>query len=173
MKLYVKAGVVKPGNRIVIRTEGYQVINPSEDMLLAEGWKEYVAPEPTIDEVRAMKRQEIMDYDSSSAVNEFTMQGVSMWIDKATRTGLMLRFQAEQAMGLSTTTLWYEGRQFVLNIPDAIGVLYAIERYASECYDNTQSHLAVLSNLESAEAIEAYDYRSGYPQKLVISGNEM
>lgn len=78
----------------------------------------------------------------------------------------MLRFQAEQAMGKEVTTLWYGVHQFELPIVNAVQMLYAIEVYASACYDNTQRHLAEVDKLETKEEIEAYDYRSGYPDIL-------
>ena len=45
MKHYIKDGVIKPANRIVIKKDGMQIFNPSEEMILADGWVEYI-PEP-------------------------------------------------------------------------------------------------------------------------------
>lgn len=45
-------------------------------------------------------------------------------------------------------------------------MLYAIEVYASKCYDNTQKHLANVEKLETLEEIIEYDYHTGYPEKL-------
>jgi hypothetical protein len=89
-----------------------------------------------------------------------------MWLDKATRAGLMLRLQAEQSMGKETTTLWYGSHQFELPMANAFQMLYALELYASQCYDNTQRHLAAVDALENKEEIDAYDYRTGYPEEL-------
>lgn len=59
MKLYIKDGIVMPGNRIVchkeIEGEKYNVYAPHEEDILAEGWVEYTPPtpepiEPTHDE---------------------------------------------------------------------------------------------------------------------------
>lgn len=47
MKHYIKDGVVKNRRNIVLKKDGMQIINPSEAMLLEDGWTEYVAPEPT------------------------------------------------------------------------------------------------------------------------------
>lgn len=44
--LYTKNGVVKPHKKIIIIKDDFQVINPSEELILADGWKLYVAPEP-------------------------------------------------------------------------------------------------------------------------------
>ena len=155
-------------NEIVIRKDGRQYINPTEEIILADGWEEYTTPiyEPTIDDYRKRKKDEIARYDSSDEVNAFYMQGERMWLDKATRAGLMLRLQAEQTMGKETTTLWYGANQYSLPIGMAMQMLLAIEVYASECYDNTQRHLAAVNGLETIEQVESYDYREGYPTKL-------
>ena len=69
-------------------------------------------------------------------------------------------------MGKTETTLWYGANQYSLPIGMAMQMLLAIEVYASECYDNTQRHIAAVDLLESKEEIESYDYRVGYPNKL-------
>lgn len=181
MKRYIKDGIIKTRNQIVVKSQrtikdkdgndkvvGTNTFNPTEEMILTDGWVEYVTPvyEPTIDDYRKRKKDEILRYDSSEEVNQFTVQGKKVWLDKATRAGLMLRFQAEQAIGRLTTTLWYEGIMFDLPIANAMQMLLAIEVYASGCYDNTQRHLAEVDELETKEEIEAYDYRVGYPEKL-------
>lgn len=168
MKRYIKDGKIKLRNEIVIRKDGMNTYNPTEEMILADGWEEYVTPiyEPTIEDYRKRKKDEIARYDSSDEVNAFYMQGQRMWLDKATRAGLMLRLQAEQSMGKETTTLWYGSHQFELPMANAFQMLYALELYASRCYDNTQRHLAAVDALENKEEIEAYDYRTGYPEEL-------
>lgn len=44
MKIYEKNGEVKNANKIVIITDEFQIINPTEEMILADGWVEYVPP---------------------------------------------------------------------------------------------------------------------------------
>ena len=163
--------IIKSANQIVIRKNGMQTINPSEEQILADGWEIYERPiyTPTLEDVKRNKVDEIVAYDSSEAVNEFTIGGQSVWLDKATRAGLMLRFQAEQAAGMTTTSLWYDGMQFSLPLVDAIQMLYALELYASECYDRTQAHIAEVERLDTIEAVEAYDYTIGYPAKLMFN----
>jgi len=173
MKRYEKDGQIKTRKQIVIRKDGMQTINPTEEMILADGWKEYVppvAPEPTEEDLleRAKRRKvsEIQEYDASDAVNEFSVNGIDMWLDKATRAGLQLRFEAEKANGAESTTLWHEGMQFPLPIDMAFQLLYALELYASACYDNTQKHMASVRNLTTIEEVEQYDFTTGYPPKL-------
>ena len=44
MKIYEKNGEVKPANQIIIRRDGMNIFCPSEEMILADGWAEYVPP---------------------------------------------------------------------------------------------------------------------------------
>ena len=94
-----------------------------------------------------------------------------MWLDKLTRTGLMLRFQAEQESGKTDTALWYEGIPVSLTIEMAIQILYALEVYASACYDNTQMHIRNINNFNNIEDVESYDYVVGYPEILTFNLN--
>lgn len=153
-----------------------QVFNPTHEMLIEDGWELYVAPEPTDEQKFAdAKRYKIDDinrYDSSEDVNIFYIQGLPVWLDKATRAGLKLRFEAEIALGNTDTTLWYNNMQFPLLLENAIQMLYAIEVYASKCYDNTQLHLSNVAKLTTIEELENYDHREGYPEKLRFGDSE-
>lgn len=165
--------VIKERNRIVINKNGMQTFNPTNEMLLENGWEEYVTPTytPTIEDVRSDIIRDIEMYDSSISVNEFFVQGQSVWLDKATRAGLLLRFQAEQAQGVKDTALWYNSTSYSLQVDQAIKMLYAIELYASACYDMTEKHIANVKALTSEDEIRNYDYRSGYPEKLRFEVN--
>lgn len=89
-----------------------------------------------------------------------------MWLDKATRSGLKLRLEAEQAANKELTTLWYLTNPITLPVTTAIVMLNRLEIYASECYDVTQGHLAAIASLESVEDVLAYDFADSYPEKL-------
>ena len=108
----------------------------------------------------------ILAYDSSSSVNEFTLQGVPMWLDKATRAGLKLRLEAERDQGIKTTTLWWNGIGYSLDVEAALVMLSQLELYASMSYDKTQHHLAVVKMLEDVDSVISYDFTDGYPTKL-------
>ena len=169
-KLFIKDNVINQRQFIVINKDGFNTINPTDEMLFEDGWEVYVKPEPTKEELliaaKNNKKQEITNYDSSNDVNEFYVSEMPMWLDKATRTGLMLRFNAEIAMGKEETSLWYGNISVPLQLTSAIQMLYALEVYASSCYDVTQSHIAAVEALETIEEVEAYEFTTGYPEKL-------
>lgn len=176
MKRYIKDGVAKYASEIVITKDGMTTTNPTEEMILADGWVEYIEPEPTpapekteeekLAIAKRDKKRNISYYDKSSAVNQFYIADTPMWLDKETRTGLKLRFEAEIAMEKNGTTLWADGVQYPLLLSTAVKMLYALEVYASMCYDQTQAHLAAIDALTTAEEVESYDHTSGYPEKL-------
>lgn len=176
MKLYEKIingqQHCKPASKIIIIKDGMQTFNPTEEMLLEDGWKVHVPEvyEPTEEEIlnreKEYKIEEILRHDSSNEVNRFYIADQEMWLDKATRVGLKLRFDAEITNGQTNTTLWYEGTPFNLELANAVQMLNAIELYASACYDNTQRHIATVKSMETIEDIKSYDYRTGYPDYL-------
>ena len=108
----------------------------------------------------------ILAYDSSEAVNQFSINGSPMWLDKATRAGLKLRLEAEQAEGKENTTLWYGTEAITLPVSNAIVMLNRLEIYASESYDVTQGHLARIALMESVEEVLGYNITEGYPEEL-------
>lgn len=113
-------------------------------------------------------KKAITAYDSSSEVNEFSYMGFPLWLDKETRAGLVVRFNAEEAMGKTNTKLWAGTTGFSLSIADGRNMLNAIEYYASQCFDCTAAHKASVEKLETIEDVVAYDYKSGYPEKLSL-----
>lgn len=116
--------------------------------------------------LKTFKKAEVERHDKSSAVNQFYIGETVLWLDKETRTGLKLRFEAEIATGKTDTTLWNEGVQYPLPLETAIQMLYALEVYASASYDQTQAHLAAIDALTTVEEVESYDHTAGYPEKL-------
>ena len=109
---------------------------------------------------------EITAYDSSSSVNSFVLNGASVWLDKATRVGLMNSTTIAKSMGSETTTLWLGEVKLEVDCDKAIQLLSALEMYALECFNVTAAHKKAVSVLESIEDVLGYDYASGYPDKL-------
>lgn len=108
----------------------------------------------------------ITAYDSSTAVNAFELNGMQVWLDKATRVGLMNSTTIAKSMGQETTTLWLGSYQLEVDCDKAIQLLSALEMYALECFNVTAAHKKAVSSIESIEDILTYDYTAGYPDKL-------
>lgn len=122
-----------------------------------------------LEQAKSEKIAEITAYDTSDKVNGFMLNGLLVWLDKATRVGLMNSTTIAKAAGQQTTTLWLKGIKLVVDCDKAIQLLSALEMYALECFNVTASHKAAVSELTSIEEVEAYDYKTGYPKMLEMS----
>ena len=143
--------------------QDYEVVAYS-DYLRAENKKKYEGK--TLEEAKEMLLAEIDAYDKSSAVNGFALNGAVVWLDKATRVGLMNSTSITKAMGQPTTTLWLGESKMEVPCDTAIQLLSALEMYALECFNVTAAHKKTVSELNSIEEVEKYDITAGYPAQL-------
>ena len=118
---------------------------------------------------KQLKIAEIDAYDKSSAVNGFALNGAVVWLDKATRVGLMNSTTIAKAMGQATTTLWLGDTKLEVGCDMAIQLLSALEMYALECFNVTAAHKKAVAELTSVEEVLSYDYTKGYPAKLTMT----
>lgn len=114
------------------------------------------------------KIAEIAAYDTSSSVNGFVLNGLLVWLDKATRVGLMNSTTIAKAVGQETTTLWLGGLKLVVDCDKAIQLLSALEMYALECFNVTAAHKTAVAELKTIKEVEAFDVTADYPKQLVM-----
>lgn len=124
---------------------------------------------PTLLDIKTLLLSLQQDYDSSDEVNIFTLNGDKVWLDKNTRVGLFNLLNLEKLSNKETTTLWFNDKSITVNIDKAIELLTAVEKYAKQCYDNTQKHYAEINALDTIENALAYDITAGYPEILNIN----
>ena len=177
--------VEKVGNKILVRFDAVKdvdmdayscvegsvstsVYNEQEVLREYEAWKQKWA-EKALTIAKRAKIAEIAAYDTSDKVNGFMLNGLLVWLDKATRVGLMNSTTIAKAAGQQTTTLWLKGIKLVVDCDKAIQLLSALEMYALECFNVTASHKATVNELTTIEEVEVYDYKTGYPKMLEMS----
>ena len=132
-----------------------------------EAWKQKWAEKALVLAKKA-KIAEIASYDTSSSVNGFILNGMLVWLDKATRVGLMNSTTIAKASGQETTTLWLGGAKLVVDCDKAIQLLSALEMYALECFNVTAAHKSAVAELKTIKEVEAFDVTADYPQQLVM-----
>ena len=130
-----------------------------------EAWKQKWAEKALLLAKKA-KIAEITAYDTSDKVNGFMLNGLLVWLDKATRVGLMNSTTIANSMGQEKTTLWLGSYQLEVECDKAIQLLSALEMYALECFNVTAAHKKAVSELDNIDGVLTYDYKSGYPDKL-------
>ena len=132
----------------------------------AEDFEETWTQEYPLKQAKYKKIAEIEAYDVSENVNIFSINGLSLWLDRDTRASLMRRFEAEKVGGITQTTLWYGTTSIPLSVDLAIKALNAIELYACQAYDTTQAHKAAIDEMTDIEEVESFDETEGYPEPL-------
>ena len=154
--------------------EAIQLNGNAAELTELDAWRNHaksiaadiLAISATIEGAKDKVLRDIVQYDKSEAVNSFEFGGKRMWLDKATRVGLMNSVTIEKTSGKADTTLWFGGEPYVIEVDKAIAMLSALEIYALACYNVTEQHKARVNELTDIEAVLAYDYTVGYPDKL-------
>lgn len=129
-------------------------------------------PSDEVVKARDNKIAEIDAYDKSRDVEWFIVDGVGMWYDAPKRVTIRNLVESSIKEGRDTVTLWTEEEPIIpIEVPCemALALLAKLEVYAGDCLANTQKHKAAVNALTSVEEIDAYDYKTGYPDKLNLS----
>ncbi|MBQ2855506.1 MAG: hypothetical protein IJE78_00485 [Bacteroidaceae bacterium] len=182
MKTFIKKEggeiVKKTLKEIVIRKNGKQTFNPSEEMVLADGWVEYVAPTPVepseailLERARQRKLRELHNYDESKEVNNCVIvyqgQEIDYWASKEERNDLKNAIRDCMALGRITYRLDLRDKGISVTIPceSLLQMMAVLEVYAVDCYNRTTDHEFFIKSLETMDEIEAYEFRgNGYPE---------
>lgn len=119
---------------------------------------------------KQLKIAEVEAYDSSDAVNSFSIikdgQAITTWITPDKRADYALSIESAKKLQMTEVTPVFNGVPVTISVELADLALAQIQIYANRCYNVTETHKAVINALTSVEAVEAYDYTTGYPQKL-------
>lgn len=175
MKKYYKEingnTVVEPANKITVLKDGFCIINPNESLILTDGWQEYIlSDEVLLQDAKDKAIQNIINYDASEDINKFNCCGVDGWLNKHERVSIRTTAQMLSDKGEETMTLWLNDTGIVLTPLQILDVLSQVELYALSCYNKTQEHKTNIKNLETLEEVNNYNYKTGYPDKVVFSG---
>lgn len=120
---------------------------------------------------KAMVTAKIMERDSSSAVNEFTLGGTAHWIPREYREMFAARLEQERRRGHSIVSINLPDAQpgdepLSVEVETAAAMLDQLNDYATDCYDRTQAHKRAVAALTTLDEVLLYDYTQGYPPKL-------
>lgn len=102
MKQYIKDGIIKDANRIVIKKDGMQIFNAPHEMLIEDGWVEYVAPIVERKKSRTQIVQELVvkQYNERTDIsNEEALDYMAIiypwdyYLDKVLTEGMMVTYE--------------------------------------------------------------------------------
>lgn len=169
-KQWQKDGRLWDGTSIVL--DNMRIWNPTDEQLIEAGYVEYVPPVHvrTLEQAKAEKIAEIEQYNDSDNVNEFSVvkDGVTVtdWLTPEKRSNYRNSIDAANLVGLDSLSLYVGGMPVTLPTQTAELMLAQIQLYADQCFIITEQHKAAVDALETIEAVDAYDYETGYPEKL-------
>lgn len=123
-------------------------------------------PERTLEQAKLEKKKQLLQYDSSPAVNSFSINGNEMWLNVEERQQIATQISANEAIGRKDMTRWFNGIEFTFPITTWKQMLTALEVYAGDALNVTEAHKAAIDTLESIEDVDNYDYTLNYPDKI-------
>lgn len=115
------------------------------------------------------KLAEINKYDKSNEVNTFYLNENPRWLDYEERSKIYEGNERLRSEGRINTTLWIGTERFDSTIEAAQKLISQLEVYAKDCFNVTATHKRNVSVLASVDAIQSYDYKIGYPEKLHLT----
>ena len=110
MKQYKKGN--NTYNGVYIEVDGIRIINPTEDTLKANGYEQVEEVQSEAQMLEAAinaKVSEIKAYDSSDAVNSFSLNGFPAWINREDRIGTRRAIELDIANGQTDSEIWLNG----------------------------------------------------------------
>lgn len=126
-----------------------------------------IEPQPherTLSDAKKEKLAALNAFDQGPEVLSFSFGGHSMWLNPQQRTNYLMTLDAAEEVGL--TTVPFNGQQ--VSISDARAILKAVALYAMQTMATTDAHAAAIRSLQTIEAVDAYDFTVGYPEKLTF-----
>ena len=169
---------IKSLREIVIERNGSVVFNPTEEMVLEDGWTEYVFKprewpmEIQLQRVKDRKLRELERYDESEEVNDCIImyhgQELHYWASKDERNDLKNAVRDCMAMGREMYRLDLRDKGISITLPceTLLQMMAALEVYAIDCYNKTTDHRFAIEACTTEEAVDAYEFRGvGYPAK--------
>lgn len=169
--------VVKTLKEIVIKKDGRVTYNPTEDMVLADGWVEYVPPTPSEPSAEVLleraKKRKLLDlyaYDESSEVNDciivYQGQELHYWANKTERDALKGALRDCIAMGREfyRLDLRDKGVSLTIRCELLLQMMAVLEVYAIDSFNKTTDHEFAIKACTTKEEVDAYEFRGvGYP----------
>lgn len=169
---------VKTLKDIVLNKDGNVVFNPTEEMVLADGWTEYIATKPTpipervlVERARRRKLDELHRYDESSEVNDciivYQGQEIHYWANKTERNDLKNAVRDCIAMGREfyRLDLRDKGISITVQCELLLEMMAVLEVYAIDSFNKTTDHEFAIKALPTEAEIDAYEFRNvGYPE---------
>lgn len=134
--------------------------------------------ELTLEEAKMIVIRKIDRYDNGSDVNQFDIvlsedKTISAWFTPEERANYRNSVASAKLLGVDELQVFVGNETLTLATDNAERMLAMIQLYADQCFIVTKKHKLNVETLESIEEVENYEYKAGYPDKLVFNLTEV
>lgn len=157
---------VDENGMIMVATAKYTHIPTAEEISEDYQWHTETLDKMKLDQAKLTKTREIKEYNSSSNVDGFYLNGVKHWLTLDERKAAELSTKAHITLGHETTEQCMGGVFYTIPCESLIYMLAELEIYALECLNHAKRQEAEVMAMTDIEAVEKYDVTKGYPEML-------
>lgn len=157
---------VDENGMIQVATAKYIHKPTEEEVTLDYQWHVETLDKMILEQAKLTKTREIKEYNSSSNVDGFYLNGVKHWLTLDERKAAELSTKAHITLGHETTEQCLGGVFYTIPCESLIYMLAELEIYALECLNHAKRQEAEVMAMTDIEAVEKYDVTKGYPEML-------
>lgn len=151
---------------IMVATAKYAHRPTAEEISEDYQWHTETLDKMMLEQAKLTKTREIKEYNSSSNVDGFYLNGVKHWLTLDERKAAELSTKAHITLGHETTEQCMGGVFYTIPCESLIYMLAELEIYALECLNHAKRQEAEVMAMTDIEAVENYDVTKGYPEML-------
>lgn len=151
---------------IMVATAKYAHRPTEEEITEDYQWHTETLDKMKLDQAKLTKSREIKEYNSSSNVDGFLLNGEKHWLTLDERKAAELSTKAHITLGHETTEQCMGGVFYTIPCESLIYMLAELEIYALECLNHAERQEAEVMAMTDIEAVEKYDVTKGYPEML-------
>ena len=119
-------------------------------------------------DAKSEKISAIEGYDNSDNVNGFEVNGVTAWLTADERSNYKNSVESAKLLGIDEVSFFVGDVLLTVSVEQATLLLAQLQLYADQCFIVTKQHKAAVNALTTIEAVDAYDYTTGYPEKISV-----
>ena len=166
-RVMIKTTEEADGNGMIMVATAKYAHRPTEEEITEDyQWHTETLDKMKLDQAKLVKNREIMEYNSSSNVDGFYLNGVKHWLTLDERKAAELSTKAHITLGHETTEQCMGGVFYTIPCESLIYMLAELEIYALECLNHAKRQEAEVMAMTDIEAVEKYDVTKGYPEML-------
>ena len=151
---------------IMVATAKYAHRPTEEEISEDYQWHTETLDKMKLEQAKLTKTREIKEYNSSSNVDGFLLNGEKHWLTLEERKAAELSTKAHITLGHETTEQCMGGVFYTIPCESLIYMLAELEIYALECLNHAKRQEAEVMAMTDIEAVEKYDVTAGYPEML-------